>query len=493
MTIKAKALQHLLHKGRAFDIAGAVTTVGIVHYRRGSFCANSLVLGEWGICLRLRTELFEVGASRDSLGLTLALACAGSFAVAMTLIGVSPYYGAFYVTSMLTGFLLAARLRPGDFCYSRSVVVFSILILTLMAFFVQNVLATDAAPSQLDNFSRIILGSINGGFFIALFGRQRDRLYGFIVAIALAHAMVAILVAFFESLPGETLRMTVRAGGDTNPIPFSEMLAISAGIVAIAAIGYRSAFPSFWRLPLLVGFLAMALGALILTGSRGTLIVIFPLAILMAAAREKPLHPLGVLAAIGVILVIGAALSPFVFSRMSLLFADAADLLAGEGTGGLSNSVRIRIDLWSHALELASRRPMLGYGLGSFPQVLKDPSLAIPADSPLWHFNHVHNQYLDLLLETGLIGLGLFMSVIGISLWAGFRALRDPPRRIIGLTLIWVASSYSIFGLSTTFMAHSTTSHHFGVLIGMLFWCVAYRDDRGWTFRGWRDAQIART
>lgn len=394
----------------------------------------------------------------------------------MMLLGNSKFAGYFYLISMITGFVLLLRVRILDLGFSRPVLAYFLVIAAFLALYGVQVLFTAADASELDTFSRLALGAVNGAFFTAFLGRNNRSVFLLIVLIALLHACVSMGTAFLE-----TLLTHGRARGSTNPIPFSEVLAVSAGIAVIAAVSYRQKFKGMLFLPALAVFLALALTAVILTGSRGTLVVVFPLAILMAAALEVKPRPVRVAAAVGVMLGLMVVFSPFVFSRMGLLLDDVGTLLTGGGIDGLSASVRVRIDLWLHALQLGWHSPIFGHGVGSFPEVLKDPSLNIPADSPLWRFNHVHNQYLDVLLETGLVGLVLFFLLIAIPLIEGVRALRDPSRRAMGSALIWVASSYAIFGLSTTFMAHVTTSHQFGVYLGILLWSVAYRGDDDWT------------
>lgn len=84
-------------------------------------------------------------------------------------------------------------------------------------------------------------------------------------------------------------------------------------------------------------------------------------------------------------------------------------LLHGRDNGGISASDQERLSAYSQGLDRIRQRP-LGYGLGSAgPASFKNPRPLI-----------TENYYLQLAVETGLVGLGLFMLWIvfmGLGLW----------------------------------------------------------------------------
>lgn len=83
--------------------------------------------------------------------------------------------------------------------------------------------------------------------------------------------------------------------------------------------------------------------------------------------------------------------------------------LLGLGGGGAGWSVRV--EAWRATLDLVGRFPLLGTGLGTFREAFP---LAQPADlAGTWR--HAHNDPLELLATTGLVGLALAL--------AGFAAL----------------------------------------------------------------------
>jgi O-antigen ligase len=64
-----------------------------------------------------------------------------------------------------------------------------------------------------------------------------------------------------------------------------------------------------------------------------------------------------------------------------------------------------RMQIYRDSLSMAIHKPILGYGMGTF-------STAYPAHRSFYSdlfVNHAHNDYLEMLVDAGLLGLGLFV------------------------------------------------------------------------------------
>jgi exopolysaccharide production protein ExoQ len=95
-----------------------------------------------------------------------------------------------------------------------------------------------------------------------------------------------------------------------------------------------------------------------------------------------------------------------------------------------------RIYLWDFVQSEIARRPLLGWGYQSFWFVGPDGPSIVDASGWIRVMPHAHNGYLDVRLETGVIGFALFVSFIITTLYAiGRVAHRDPARAWIMLTL----------------------------------------------------------
>lgn len=104
----------------------------------------------------------------------------------------------------------------------------------------------------------------------------------------------------------------------------------------------------------------------------------------------------------------------------SIVFCSAAVVVTQWGwilsLFGKSPDLSGRVEVWGPALLMAQDRPLFGYGYGGF-WVFGGPAQAIwdaiggdPANA-----SYAHNGYLQILLDTGIVGLGLLLALVA---WA---------------------------------------------------------------------------
>lgn len=136
-------------------------------------------------------------------------------------------------------------------------------------------------------------------------------------------------------------------------------------------------------------------------------------------------------------------------------------------------SVTNRLMMWKAAVELWQRAPLQGAGLGSYRPLYPDIQAGILAREPEAGWNYVvtwlpHQNYLYLLAETGLLGLGLFMAFWLAVLARGWARARDGDREALG-PLLACAGLLGV-GLLNTFSNIAPTALGFFFLAGLLAW-----------------------
>jgi O-antigen ligase len=110
-----------------------------------------------------------------------------------------------------------------------------------------------------------------------------------------------------------------------------------------------------------------------------------------------------------------------------------------------------RLKIYRDSIAMAVHKPILGYGLGTFSDVY-------PAYRSFYtnlFVNHAHNDYLEMLVDTGLVGLGLFVwFLVGVfrSGWAKIMERDDPEGRLLTIAALTgvvgiVAHSFLDFNL----------------------------------------------
>jgi O-antigen ligase len=116
------------------------------------------------------------------------------------------------------------------------------------------------------------------------------------------------------------------------------------------------------------------------------------------------------------------------------------------------SSMGLRTAFTRESLELIKQAPMLGHGAGGFRY-----------DNPGHSFHNPHNEYLLVTVQSGLIGLVLFLSWV----WCCFRAtcrLPDEDRKLMTALL----ASYMACNLFNSFLLDSAEGHLFVALTAIL-------------------------
>jgi exopolysaccharide production protein ExoQ len=105
-----------------------------------------------------------------------------------------------------------------------------------------------------------------------------------------------------------------------------------------------------------------------------------------------------------------------------------------------------RIDIWNFVDFEIAKRPLLGWGYRSFWVVGPDSPALVEAGGWVRLMPEAHNGYLDTILDTGHIGLVLFLVFIFTTLHAvGRVADRDPARS-------WLLLSITLFNILVNFL-----------------------------------------
>jgi O-antigen ligase len=143
----------------------------------------------------------------------------------------------------------------------------------------------------------------------------------------------------------------------------------------------------------LVGFSAILMASTIfLSGSRGGMIA-FAVEIALFAALTR-VQRKNYQVALGLVAVCVLILAFLIFLSKWQVLGRLGDL--GPG---------LRLNITKDCLRMFSHRPLLGWGLGTFPTVY-------PAYRSFYtnlFVNEAHNDYAQLLVETGLLGFGLML------------------------------------------------------------------------------------
>jgi O-antigen ligase/tetratricopeptide (TPR) repeat protein len=147
------------------------------------------------------------------------------------------------------------------------------------------------------------------------------------------------------------------------------------------------------------------------------------------------------------------------------------------GTMAEASSYAPRLEVWRHALGAWRERPIWGSGLGTFatatmPQFTRDEGIV---------YTRAENEYLDLLVEGGVVGLGLLLLGLGAVARAGREAVRRASSardRFVVLGALFGLVSLAIHSLSD-FALHLPAVGVTTVVLAALVRGVAWGADAG--------------
>jgi O-antigen ligase len=217
----------------------------------------------------------------------------------------------------------------------------------------------------------------------------------------------------------------------------------------------------------------LGLATLVLTYSRASLVGLVVGGVVFIAltrnAGSACRRRLGLLLGAGVVLIVVIGLvsqtlngsNPRAFfNTMASRAIEALDVKESDGLG-------TRLFIWQHSIPVILERPWFGHGPDTgfdaliqvnFEKAARFKQIAI--------LDRVHNNYLDIALTQGLIGLGAYLSVLIIFMRGMYRTIRAPDVNPEARMLLCGLFSGFAGCLVNDFFTFSTVS------VSMTFWTL---------------------
>jgi O-antigen ligase len=366
-------------------------------------------------------------------------------------------------TSIAAALVMILWLAEGRFTDKLAALRRHRLSLAILAFvgFAALSLAWSADPAaglrDLTKYRYLLLVPILATSLRADFHRRVENalLIGTALSLAVSYAVFAGLFRLRDAYPG-------------NPAPsmshldYSMVLAV-AGLIALARLlegGGRPGQQLAWAalLAFVVGGLLINIGRSGQVAFVGAALVVTPV---ILGERSRRAAAAGLMAV--VVLLAGAYLvvEPF----RARVLDGVRELQAAATQGRYDSNQGKRVAGAIVALDMVRERPLLGTGVGGtmerFRELLAErhPELQAVAS---W-FPHLHNQYLQTVTETGLIGLATLLVMLAV-LALGPHA--TPHARHLGVLL---AVAYLLGFLGDPFLRKQLPLVAFAIVAGLAF------------------------
>lgn len=174
----------------------------------------------------------------------------------------------------------------------------------------------------------------------------------------------------------------------------------------------------------LFGFIMFAAAALFVanTGSKTTA-GLFPVSIMIVM-----MAPIFASAGMAILTSIAAIAGVGIFT-LGVLYRPDISLLVAKLTG--DETYTGRTTLWEFSLSMIPNKPWLGYGLYNFWQTENVLGLDAPFEAA-WDYRYIvhgHNNYLDILLNLGIIGGAVLCWVLFVAPMINYAKARQKPAK----------------------------------------------------------------
>ncbi|HTV85212.1 MAG TPA: O-antigen ligase family protein [Dyella sp.] len=349
------------------------------------------------------------------------------------------------------------------------------LLLALLACYIGAALLSSfmaVAPGKSWSTVLGLLRYVPLGLYACYALRGAQRLQGFYVAVAVVIAFWT-LDAWMQMLTGWSLR------GHAEPQRISGIfgaddpklgptLSVLAPLALWAARGR-------WGLPGLIGAFLLLLGPVMLSGSRGAWICYGVVALLFAWREARSPWRFGAVCAIGAAVVLAAGgIAWKTSTRFDTRLQHTLTALGGSAQD-INEATTGRLDIWRNSVAMIAAHPLTGVGVRDFRYAY--PHYA-PAND---HFMtaetcgdgegacHAHQLVLEILTETGAIGLLLWVAGAVVA-WRAWRRADSADRD--GAFPVTVCLLAMLFPLNTHLAFYSAW---WGLLFAWLlgWWCAA--------------------
>src|SRR5579883_1801283 len=255
--------------------------------------------------------------------------------------------------------------------------------------------------------------------------RQIWLLVSLIIAAAVTQAFFGYAQAVFNLGPASFVRSyNLRVYGTFDqPNPYAGYLNMSLTItLALLLLGRN------WLTRSLAGIAACLIGgAFYLTQSRGGQVALLAALVFIVLAGFPSMRVwmrMGLIALLVVAAgIVSGAIPLYLFDQVNHFLGLSGISLLNPTPQDFSTAERLAH--WIAGIRMYQAHPLLGVGIGNYPDVYPHYYVTIFVNS----LGQAHNYYINIAAETGTIGLVIYLFFVGSMLVAGCNAVRQVCKR----------------------------------------------------------------
>lgn len=270
------------------------------------------------------------------------------------------------------------------------------------------------------------------------------------------------LSLFLGSLVGiwQGLHGSVRAKSFLGIMNFGGAIALIVPI--LLTFGFNFSKSKFLNPYFLLTTVILSCVALLYNGTRGVMLAIaITMLLYFILAGWKNIK----IASIGLVLI--GVLTFVSFSNVNI-----SNRIINITKPTTDINIVARINMWGFAFQAFADHPIIGSGLGALPAYSYDKNGTVfPIDverKPTEHW-HVHNNFIQMLAENGIIGFVAFCGFFGSILYQMIRYFKQDKFRLFAMAGCLLIVSFLVHGLSDYTFDIGTIIYTFWFLLGVIY------------------------
>lgn len=276
-----------------------------------------------------------------------------------------------------------------------------------------------------------------------------------VICLLAVSLLIGSLIAIWQGMHG-----SIRAKSFMGIMNFGGAIALIAPILLTYGLSFsKSKYLNPYLLLLTLGLSCIAL---LYNGTRGALVALVVCAILYLFINGLNKNKI---IALSIILIIASMMLTFsnnnFAKRLMYITKPTNDI-----------SIIARINMWNYGYEIFQTNPIIGIGLGAFPPYnYNETGNIVPPvieRKPNDH-GHIHNNFIQMAAENGIIGLTAFSALFGTILYCMARNFKFERYRLIAIAGFLSTVSFLVHGFFDYTFDIGTEICTFWYLLGLFY------------------------
>lgn len=373
---------------------------------------------------------------------------------------------------LITSLAYLAYVDPPKIDHQDRIIILSLLSIFLLA--VITLFLHNEKLKLLDQSSRFFLAIPVLWFLLG----QPPRLTYLWAGLATG-SITAAGVAFWQLHVLELERAT---GFVTSAIPFGN-LGLVMGILCAAGLFWvptRRGHRNFWRILLSAGALAGVYCSLA-SGSRGGWIALPPVVFIFFIAFLNRANLRRAIVLIAILVLIVAVLFEVSGTGIRARIDEATQQIDNyTEQHDAESSVGARLEAWRAALLNIPEKPLLGWSPPQYQERLRSQVQSGQVRPYVLHLSNSHNNYIEVLLFQGVIGLITLLALYFFAFIFFFRRVfaLDRTTKVIAVCGSSFLVSFFVFGLTHVILGRNNGVIFFVLTLAILWACMRNAEQR---------------